>query len=877
MQRTYTNILLIILLTTFGLLQSNAQKIYTTQRIVGKKPTINGIIDEEVWNQGKWASGFGQQDPHNGGPASQKTEFKILYDENNLYIAVKAYDDEPEKIQKRMSRRDSWDGDLVGFNFDSYHDKRTSFYFSVNAGGVKNDAVQINDAQNFDKTWDPIWFAKTSLTEYGWSAEMKIPLSQLRFDDKEEQIWGMAVARSIFRLQEMDFWEVIPDDAAGFTSLFSELHGLSNIKPKRQVEIAPYVMTKLDLHEKEEGNPYRTGRDLGMDAGLDGKIGITNNLTLDFAINPDFGQVEADPSEVNLSAFESYFSEKRLFFIEGSNITNYQLTPGGSPWARDNLFYSRRIGRSPQGNPDYLYGQEYVDQPQSTRILGALKLTGKTKDGWSIGILESVTNNEKAKINNNGDVRKETVEPLTNYFLGRLQKDMYKGNTIIGGMITSTYRDLQDDYLSSFLVNSALSGGLDFMQFFQKKKYYLKATLSASHIVGSESAIQEQQLSSRRYFQRPDADYLHYDSTRTSLSGHAGTIAFGKDANTGLRYSFNATWRSPGYEINDMGYLRKANTLFQSFWIGYSITKPFSIFRNMRINANEWAGWDFGGINTFKGGNISFNTSFKNLWSFNSSISIEGENVDNTALRGGPALYYPGHYNYNLGFGSNSTKKLSIHTGYWDNIGIGIDNRTYGMYGALSYRPQNTLSFSFSASYNFSGNQLQYVSQIPYGTETRYIFSNINQKTLNLALRVNYIITPDLSIQYYGSPFVSSGLYSNYKHITDPKAATFEDRIHIYQGQEIVNMGGYYDIYENDPSQLDYSFGDPNFNFRQYRSNLVLRWEYLPGSLFYLVWSQGKTSYISEGDFHFTNDLKELFGEYGQNVFLIKLSYRIRA
>ena len=870
------NKILILILLALNLSGVIAQKTYTTQRIKGEKPTINGFIDEGVWKEGVWEGDFKQQSPNNGADASKKTEFKILYDEENLYIAVKAYDDEPQKIQRRLSRRDNWDGDLVGFNFDSYHDKRTSFHFSVSAGGVKNDAVQINDKEDFDETWDPIWFVKTNITEYGWVAEIRIPLSQLRFDAKEEQVWGMAVARSIFRLDEMDFWEVIPEDVSGFTSHFGELHGLRNIKPKRQIEIAPFVMSKLNLHEKEESNPYRTGRTFGYDAGLDGKIGITNNLTLDFAINPDFGQVEADPSEVNLTAFESFFEEKRLFFIEGSNITDYQLTPGGSPWARDNLFYSRRIGRAPQGRADYEYGEEYVDQPQSARILGALKLTGKTKDGWSIGVIESLTNNAKAKINNGGEVRKQIVEPMTNYFLTRVQKDMSKGNTIIGGMITSTYRNMKDQNLIRLLPKTATSGGIDFMQYFQNKKYYITAKLSASHITGSKSAIELQQLSSRRYFQRPDAAYLTYDPSRTSLSGHAGTITFGKNANSGLRYSFAATWRSPGYEINDMGYMRRANTFFQYAWIGYSIKKPFSIFRNMNMGANEWAGWDFGGTNTFKGGNLSFRTQFKNLWSFHVNATYEAMTINNTALRGGPAFYEPPHINYNLGFGSNSTKKLSIHSGFWDNIGLGIDSRSYGMYAMLRYRPLNTLSASFSINYNLSDNRLQYVDQVSFEEQTRYIFSDMKQNTMHIALRLNYMITPDLSLQYYGAPFVSSGLYTNFKRITNPKADLVEDRTYTFEANEIAMVDGYYQIFENHPNTSDYDFRNPDFNFREFRSNFVLRWEYRPGSLLYLVWSQGKSSYVSNGKFQYKNDLKELFGEYGENVFLIKLSYRIR-
>ena len=867
---------IILLLSLFSFNYINAQKTYTTQRIKNSIPNIDGILADKSWEEGEWQGNFTQHSPDNGGKASQKTEFKILYDDNNIYVAIKAYDNEPEKIEKRLSRRDSWDGDKVMIKFDSYNDKQTAFAFNVSAGGVKNDGVFTNDGDNFDDTWNPIWFVKTEMTDYGWCAEIKIPLSQLRFSSAEIQSWGLEVVRFIFRNQETDYWQAIPENVSGDVSYYGRLKGISNIKSKRRIEIAPYVMTKLDLYEKEKGNPYADGQDFSFDGGIDGKIGITNDLTLDFTINPDFGQVEADPSEVNLSAFETYLSEKRLFFVEGSNITDFGLTPGGSPWSSDNLFYSRRIGRAPQGYPD-INEDGYLKMPANTRINGALKLTGKTQKGWSIGIVESLVGPAKAKIDNNGEERKEVVEPFTNYFLGRLQKDINKGNTIIGGMLTSTYRDLSNEDLI-FLNKTATTGGLDFQQYFKKRKYYVSAKFSGSHITGDSTAILAQQLSSRRYFQRPDADYISVDSNRTSLTGHAGTFSFGKNANSGLRYSFALTWRSPEYETNDMGYLRRANNSFQYIWVGYAITKPVSIFRRVNINANQWAGWDFGGVTNFYGGNISTWMQFTNLWSFNASVSSEGQSVDNTALRGGSALYSPGNFSYNLGLGTNGTKKVSLYAGFWNNFGFENSSMNYGIYASLSYRPSNSLSLSVSSSYNYSNSELQYVSENSYNNENRYLFAEIERNTLNFTLRINYNITPDLSIQYYGSPFVSSGLYSDYKRITDPKAAQYTDRFHTFTGNEIQfdNNNGIYGIYESGLANADYNISNPDYNFRQFNSNLVLRWEYSAGSVFYFVWSQGRTDYQEVGEFNYSNDIEKLFAQLANNTVLLKFSYRFR-
>ena len=865
-------IILLVFILSFSFI--NAQKTYVTKRVTSNNLVVDGVFDDEIWSEGNWQNDFTQNSPNNGAKATQKTEFKILYDDDYIYVAIKAFDNEPDKIEKRLSRRDSWDGDKVVVKFDSYYDKRTAFTFNVNAGGVKNDGIFTNDGDNFDDTWNPIWYVKTAITSYGWNAEMKIPLSQLRFNNQQNQTWGLEVERFVFRTQETDYWQPIPDDVAGHVSHFGTLEGIRNIKPKKRIELAPYFMSKVDLYPKEDGNPYADGTDFGLMTGLDGKIGITNDLTLDFTINPDFGQVEADPSEVNLSAFETFLDEKRLFFVEGNNITNFQLTPGGNPWSRDNLFYSRRIGRAPQGFPDIVSG-EYYDMPQNTRINGALKLTGKTKNGWSIGIMESAVGPSKAIINNNGTERKEIVEPLTNYFLARLQKDINKGNTIVGGMLTSTYRNIPNDNLL-FLNKSAITGGLDFMQYFKKRKYYISAKVSGSHITGDKTAILMQQLSSRRYFQRPDADYLTVDSNRTSLTGHSGTFSFGKNANSGFRYSFAFTWRSPEYETNDMGYLRNANNSFQYIWLAYTITKPFSIFRRINFTANQWAGWDFGGVNNFSGGNIGTWMQFTNLWTLNASISAEGTSIDNTALRGGSALHTPGHYNYNLGLGTNNTKKINLHTGFWDNHGFLNSNRNYGIYGIINIRPSNTLSLSVSANYNYSNNNLQYVSQTVYNNENRYIFAEIDQKTLNFTIRINYNITPDLTIQYYGSPFVSSGLYNNFKKITNSKADVYTDRFHTFSEDEIAynNEFDNYSIYESNLINPDYNVHNPNYNFRQFNSNLVLRWEYSAGSALYLVWSQGKTDFESQGNFDFSNDVKQLFGTKGNNTVLIKFSYR---
>ncbi|HRW63867.1 MAG TPA: DUF5916 domain-containing protein, partial [Bacteroidales bacterium] len=581
-------------------------------------------------------------------------------------------------------------------------------------------------------------------------------------------------------------------------------------------------------------------------------------FTLDFTINPDFGQVEADPSEVNLTAFESYFEEKRPFFIEGRNITNFQISGGGNSFALDNLFYSRRIGRSPQYYPDVDSDlNEYADVPENTTILGALKLTGKTKDGLSIGIIESLTAEEKADVSRNGVKSKEVVEPMTNYFVARVQKDLNENNTIIGGMFTSANRIINDDHLK-YLNKDAYTGGIDLTQYWKEKKYYLNVNYAMSHIRGDSTAMITQQESSRRYFQRPDNDYNTFDSTRTSLTGHAGTMQFGKQGSNKLRWVFWVTWRSPQFETNDIGFLHHSDAIFQVFWAGYNWTEPFGIFRSMQLNFNQWTGWDFGLNNNFYGGNLNMHMQFKNHWQLGYGTNFDCGSVSNSLLRGGPAMKYPGSFNYWVNFGTDGRKKLQFYGNFGNNWGF-ENSSSSNWYGFdIVYRPFDALRVTFMPDISFSTDEMQYVNTEEYNGEDRYVFAQIKQVTTDFTLRLDYTITPELTIQYYGSPFVGTGDYSNPKYITDPKADKFKDRYS-------TDMSFSAEDYEN----------DYDFNFRQFKSNLVLRWEYRPGSLLYLVWTQNKTGAVANGNFSFFDDYDALFNIHPYNVFLIKLSYRI--
>lgn len=867
-------ILVSIIALTYSSLKADIEKkIYETYKI-NYQIVIDGLMNEDVWDLVNWGGNFTQTRPYNGEDPSQRTAFKILYDDNNLYVFIRAFDTEPDKISTILSRRDNFTGDMVEINIDSNNDKQTAFSFTAMASGVKGEEAVSENGNRWDSSWDPVWYLKTSRDDEGWNAEMRIPFSQLRFAKKDEHVWGIQVMRHLFRKEERSHWQFMPKDAPGFVHLFGELHGVKNIKPRRQIDLLPYTVGKSQIFEKEPGNPFADGSLNNITAGLDGKIGITSDITLDFTLNPDFGQVEADPSVVNLTAFETYYREQRPFFVEGKNI--YEFRPSDviviNSFGRDNLFYSRRIGRAPQYYPD-LNDEEYTDVPEATTILGAFKLTGKTEDGLSIGVLESITAEEKAEIAYFDQRGQQTVEPMTNYFVGRLQKDFNEGKTILGGMVTAVNRNITNEHLH-FLHRAAYTGGFDFLHTWKDRTYYLGIKGILSHVQGDEAAIYRTQTSSARYFQRPDADHLSLDSTRTSLSGYGGTVKFGKKGSGRIRFESSLTLRSPGLELNDIGYMRNADMIHHGTWMGYYIREPFSIFRNFYLNLNYWLYGNFNRELLSKHLNMNFNNQFKNYWYSNGSITRNFESLSSTFLRGGPAFIAPGYWSLNFNLSSDSRKKFYYNFGHW--VGLWDDNSRINTnyWCGFTFRPSNAVRLSVYPSYDHNIDKLQYVTQVDTEDDTRYIFAKINQKTLGFSLRLNYTLTPNLTIQFYGQPFISAAKYSNLKRITNPRAEKFADRFHTFTANEIEPNTDEeaYSIDENGDGETDYNFDFPDFNFRQFQSNLVIRWEYQPGSTLYLVWSQGRTGCVSNGDFTYYNNMKDLFSIHPHNVFLIKFN-----
>ncbi len=875
MNKTCSYILFLILFFAIHLTSpaSNGEKKQYQPTRISIPPVIDGIPDDDVWINANWEAGFIQHEPNNGRDPSQQTEFSILYDDDNLYVGFKAWDTAPDSIITRLTRRDNSDGDFVGIGIDSYFDQRTAFILGVTAGGTRFDFIMSNNGSDEDPTWDPNWWAKTHNNDKGWTAEFKIPLSQLRFKKNGSGIWGLEAFRQIHRHAELSFWQHVPANSPGMVHLFGEMTGMGSLQPRRHFDITPYLVAQGETYKAQAGNPFSPGREGDLKGGVDAKIGVTSNFIVDLTINPDFGQIEADPSQVNLSAFETFFQEKRPFFIEGRNISSFSLGLGDGGLGNDNLFYSRRIGRRPLGQ--FVSGSgEWIDRPSFTNIIGAAKLTGKTQDGLSVAIIESVTGDTYARINNNGNQSNELIEPLSNYFVSRVQQDFDNGNLLIGGIFTSTHRQLNDN-LESQMHQQAYTGGLDFSKYFREKTWMININSAFSHVSGSGEAILRTQKSSARYFQRPDADHVDLDPSRTSLTGTGGRMQVLKTGDGHWSMMAAMLWKSPQFEINDIGYMREADQLIQVVWVGYREWEPRRFYRSFNINMNQYNSWNFGLIPLGSGANVNGFIRFMNYWSYNMGIEYSYNNLSDKMLRGGPAFKQPDKMGIWLGGSTDERKKFAMRINGYLNNGVENNYLFYRLGSTITYKPADKFNFSFSPSYSSNYDVLQYVSQRGNNGTASYIFGTIDQQVINFSFRVNWALTPDLTIQYWGQPFVAAGKYADFKLITDSKNQDFNKRFEEFTPNQIAFSDGRYQIDYNLDGITDFNFDKPDFNVREFLSNLVLRWEFNPGSAIYLVWNQSRSLIENQGNMNYIDNLNTMFTEKPHNIFLIKASWRL--
>ncbi|NNE16244.1 MAG: carbohydrate binding family 9 domain-containing protein [Saprospiraceae bacterium] len=853
---------------------------YTTKKIVDA-PKIDAQFDEACWDEVEWQSDFIVNQPNNGDVPKRQTKFKIIYDDNHLYLAFKCFHEDISKIESRLSRRDNFPGDWIEVNIGSFGDKNTAFSFTSSVSGVKGDEFITNNGNNWDDNWNPIWYHRTAIDSTGWTSEVKIPFSQLRFGNQEEQEWGIQIQRRDFGADERSSWQWIPRNASGWVSNFGTLKGIKGIKPKRQIEIQPYVLSSLNTYDADPNNPFADGSDTDFNFGLDGKVGITNDITLDFTINPDFGQVEADPSQLNLDGFQIFFSERRPFFIENNNLFDFQVTgsSAGGNYDADNLFYSRRIGASPQGGVRVV-DEAFTNRPNFTSIIGSAKVSGKTKTGWSIGVMESITAEEKVTIDVGGTRTEEVIQPLSNNFVSRLSKDFNDGATTFGATMTFVNRKLGGTGLENQFHSDALSGGINLRHTWKEREWQIKGSLIFSEVKGTSEKITNTQQSFGHYFQRPDAEHLSVDTTLTSLGGNGGSLIlanyWGED---NISVETGMTWRSTGLELNDLGFMNTADEINYFLWSAYRIPTSKGIFRSFQWNYNHWSRWTAGGEHLYLAVNTNAHASFTNYWNVSLGFNYEFKDISQKALFGGPLLRRaPGLYKF-INVNSDSRKKFTFgfNVGGFDAVGsdagsVIVKNINFW----TSYQISNAFQISLNPSYFSQHRKIQNVGFQSLATEPRYITGTLDQKSLSLSIRASYSLTPNLTVEYWGQPFNSIGNYSDFKYITNPVAKEFTDRFYQYGDDEITYNAesDQYSVIERD-NGYTYNINNPDFNFLQWRSNMVVRWEYKPGSELFLVWTQSSTNLTDPSQGIFTSLKDDLFAENTDNIFLLKATYRL--
>ena len=802
-------------------------------------PLIDGRANDPIWATAQVIDGFRVYDPAEDGEPRFNTEARVSYDERNLYVMVRAYDSHPDSIRGLLARRDQRTAsDEIKVLIDSYHDKRSGFQFAVNPVGVKRDIAIFNDSDE-DISWDAVWDAVARVDSAGWVAEFRIPLSQLRYPAAESHTFGLAISREIARYSERHSWPVYRRSKAGIASQFGELTGINGIVSSRRLEVAPYSVAKTA--NAPSGTTYEMRNQATV--GADVKYGLTSNLTLDATVNPDFGQVEADPSVLNLSAFESFFPEQRPFFLEGQGMFRFDVNCNDG--ACSGLFYSRRIGRSPQ-----LGGTYYADDnATSSTILGAAKLTGRLSNGMSVGFLNATTEREVAP----GD---KTIEPLTNYAVGRLQQDFRGGRSGIGVMLTNVHRDL-DSWTDVYLRGDATAVGIDTRHETQDRRYSVSGQIAGSNVRGSTAAIAATQRSGVHLYQRRD-DRIAYDPTRTSLSGTFVQVGVNKNGGGITRFSAGYQYISPGFEINDIGFLSRANGQNQYLWYAWQLRQPTKLYRQWMTNLNQWTNWTTDGLRQELGGNVNSHMQLKNnMWlhAGQGGNALVPSYCDNCA-RGGPAVRQTRSWWGWAGVEGDNRRSLVPY--FFTNWSTGDEGRSGGfsLDPSVTIKVASRFSTNLSLSYGHSVNDAQWYSN--YGDvaiDTAHItFARLDQRSMSVSTRINYTVSPTLSVQVYAQPFMTGGDYTNWRELSNPRASGYLDRWLPY-GSSPLNDG---------------------FNFRQFRSNSVVRWEYRPGSTLYFVWAQERTD--SEGGagapaFNANKDARSLFRSHPGNVFLVKGSY----
>jgi len=841
--------------------------------------TIDGRLDEEAWGLAPVQSGFRQRDPDEGQPATERTELRLLYDDNALYAGVRLHDRDAGRIVRQLSRRDVLaEADSFSLFLDPHHDHLTGVELQVSAAGVQRDAVIYDD--NFeDDTWDAVWESAVTVDAGGWTLEMRIPFSQLRFPEAPRHTWGINARRVIQRKNEASWLALVPKNENGLASRMAHLAGLERIAPGHHLELLPYASAREEyIAPARAGDPFNDGSRAFGGMGLDLKYGLASNLSLVAAVNPDFGQVEVDPAVVNLTANETFFEEKRPFFTEGAQVFAHFGHSGASEYPyffyfEPLIFYSRRIGRTPQALP----AAPYVDAPDATTILGATKITGRTRGGWTVGALEAVTGTEFARVSDGLSRGRIEVEPLTNYFVARSRRELGR-RAAIGFLATAVNRRLRTPELESLLVEQAYVGGIDGHVFIDSKRdWVVSGGIAGSTVSGSRTAVLRLQRSALRYYQRPDAPHVHLDPDATSLSGWNGSLSVNK--NSGNITANAGVWGiNPGFEPNDLGFGTQSDRGGAHGLVQFRKLTPDRWTRSRAVWFSKWWTFNYGRESQGDGVQANANVQLLNYWRLVLNLQRSWATLDDRLTRGGPTVVRPGIQSANLTVTTDGRRR------FWASANGILQKRDFGNWMRLlsvqlNYKPWAAVTLAATPSVMKVRSVAQYLATVtdPTAAQTfgaRYVFGNLGQTEVALPLRANLVLSPKLSLQIYTQGLLSSGNYRAIEELAKPRTYHFP-AYGTDVGTLVYDPAGSSYVIDPDGAGPAASFriANPDFNFKSLRVNAVARWEFRPGSSLYVVWTQRRRDQAYPGDFELGRDASRLFHAPSDDIFLVKVAW----
>jgi hypothetical protein len=854
---------------------------------------IDGVIDEPFWEAGRLFRGFTQEQPVEGIPAEHDTEVRVVFGDGAIWVAARMWDPEPERIIARLDRRDDrGESDTFSMHLDPNLDGLTGYMFGVSAANVQRDTYMYNDDQ-LDFAWNAVWSSATRIDDEGWTLEMRIPLSQIRYEASEApQTWGINFFRERTATAERSYYSLVSRLRRGRVSQMGRVENVRVTRPSRRFELLPYAVTSLHRGPADPGDPFFSGTASNSRVGLDLSYGLGAAFTLDATINPDFGQVEADPAVINLSAFETFYDERRPFFVEDARIFDFGLSGG-----RNSLFYSRRIGRRPTGRAPG--SPAYTDIPANTSILGAAKLAGRTSSGLSIGVLGAVTGAERARSALTDGTRDEfLVEPRTQYGVVSLAQDFNGGTTQIRGMGTALRRELPEEGSFDWLPSSAFNGGVRFEHQWSDRSWALWGFLAGSHVRGDEEAITRIQRASNHYFQRPDATRFGLDPDARSMSGAEWRLQLERRSGdwTGAVWAAEVT---KGFEINDAGFSGTAERVDGGFRVGYQEIQPGRLFRNYSINLSSFHNWsheafdDAWSLDSWKRArtngsyNLHANAELSSFWSVRANANYSPQRMSRSATRGGPMMVSPATTGVRLNVDSDRRKPISVGSNLSFNSDLLGDGGRYGVRANLRLRPSDKVEVSLNPGFESSRSSDQYVTTASTGDYaptygSRYLFADLERRSFSMEARLNWTFAPDLSLQVFAQPLLSSGDYVQYKQLSRSESFEFDDFLpgtgneigdDVLCTASICELDGRQYVDFDGDGATDYDFSDRDFNVRSLIGNAVVRWEYRPGSTLFFVWQRQQSQRVAVGDFDLARDADALFGLRADNRFIIKMNY----